>query len=342
MKRLHATTAATLVLIGAGFLGGCATECPDEESGVAARTGDWLGETPPGDEPVIFAPGFLSTGLYDRDLAATPDGDELYSTVVLGNYDTAAILVARRVDGVWSEPVIAPWSGQYKDFEPAISPDGQRFYFVSFRPADGEGEPAEHTDIWVMDRESDGWGAPRNLGAPVNDTGSEYFPSVTRDGTLYFTREGDDRTAYLYRAARRDDGFAEPEKLGPGVNSTTYQYNGYVAPDESYLIFATAARDDTLGRDDYYVSFRNADGSWTGPLNLGPRINTAQGLEYSPYVSLDGRWFFFMAARSTLGETPLGAGRPLRELQQIQCGPGNGYPNIWWVDARFLDDLRPS
>ena len=162
-------------------------------SAVPELRGPYLGQEPPGLEPRLFAPGVVSTGLATRDIAMTPDGDELYFSVTLG--DRTMIMVTRQVDGVWSVPEVAPFSGRYLDIEPAISPDGRRFFFLSTRPQPGQEEKPGwvYQDIWVMDREGDGWGEPFNLGPPVNSDAPEFFPSITNDGTLYFTREGDKR-----------------------------------------------------------------------------------------------------------------------------------------------------
>ena len=41
-------------------------------------TGNYLGQELPGMTPRLFAPGIVSTGLSERDMAITPDGDEIY------------------------------------------------------------------------------------------------------------------------------------------------------------------------------------------------------------------------------------------------------------------------
>ena len=52
--------------------------------GVAAPelVGDYVGQVPPGGTPEIFAPGLITTGIYTRDVAMTPDGVEERTTVV--------------------------------------------------------------------------------------------------------------------------------------------------------------------------------------------------------------------------------------------------------------------
>jgi hypothetical protein len=305
-------------------------------------TGEYLGQEPPGDEAELFAPGIISTGMYTRDIAITPDGKEIYFCVVFGNYDFFAIMESKLVDGRWTEPRVAPFSGKYKDLEPAISPDGRRFFFFSHRPRSGEGPPKEDSDIWVMERSGDGWGEPRNIGAPVNSDISEYFPSVTSDGTLYFTRDGENRTSHIYRSRLVEGIYWEPEKLGPEVNSVAAQYNSYIAPDESYIIFAAFGRNDSLGGSDYYISFRDKDDSWTGPFNMGKKVNSESPHEYSPYISPDGKYFFFMASKSRFADgLPEGAER-YADFRKMHGEPMNGLPDIYWIDAGFIEGVRSS
>ncbi|UCD37045.1 MAG: PD40 domain-containing protein [Fidelibacterota bacterium] len=311
-------------------------------TGKAPQSGPYLGQTPPVDEPELFAPGIVSTGLSVRDMAMTPDGNELYFGVVAGNYKHATIAWCRRENGRWTTPEIAPFASDSRFFnlEPHITPDGQRFYFLSTRPPEGK-EPLPgwgYQDIWVMDRTADGWSEPYNLGPPVNSEAPEFFPSVTSDGTMYFTRGG--RESYLYRARMVDGQYAEPEKLGPEVNSTPAQYNAFIAPDESYLIFSTE-RPDGFGAADYYVCFRSAEDTWTEPINLGERINSPGRFDYSPYVSPDGRYFFFCSQRLRSAAEVYGEEVSYEEMLAELNAPENGSIDIYWVEAAFIEQLRP-
>jgi len=231
-----------LVVLIVGLSLGCApAEEPVSSTVVDAVEadlgGDYLGQEPPGAEPRLFAPGIVSTGLTDRDVAMTPDGNEFYFTAAVGNrFHRSAIVVVRRVEGRWMAPEVAPFSGRYTDMEPAISADGSRFFFMSKRPRTGSAEEDANEDIWSMERQGDGWGEPQNLGAPINTDVPEFFPSVTRDGTLYFTRRDDGRSESIYRSRWLDGRYQEPERLGEEVNSAPTQFNAFIAPDESYLI----------------------------------------------------------------------------------------------------------
>ncbi len=227
------------------------------------------------------------------------------------------------------------------NFEPCISPDGKKFYFLSTRPDPAKNEKAGDQDIWSMDRQGSGWGQPYNLGGPVNTDLGEFFPSVTRDGTLFFTRtEKDGRMNFIYRSRWKEGRFQEPEKLPPQVNCGPNQYNAFIAPDESYIIVPVFGRKDGRGGTDYYVVFRNPDDTWSEPVNMGDKINTAGGAEFSPYVSPDGKYFFFMSSRF-LPEEKWPAKLSYGDLRKAFRGMPNGSSAIYWADARVIESLRP-
>jgi len=301
---------------------------------------DYLGQPPPGRPPRLFAAGIVSTGLDERDMAITPDGNEMYFSVVGPGYAYATIMVVKRADGRWGRPQPASFSGnaQHMDIEPAISPDGKRLFFMSKRPLTPGGEPNE--DIWVVDRTPTGWSEARNLGAPVCTPEPEFFPSVTREGTIYFTRRpGGGRAEFIYRSRLVDGRYAEPERLPVEVNSGETHFNAFVAPDESYIVLGVQGREDGIGPADYYVAFRKPDGGWHETINLGKPINLPDVLGYSPSVSPDGKYFFFMSHR-VAGDRP--TGRLTRaDYERLAAGPGNGLGDVWWVDAAVVTDLRP-
>jgi hypothetical protein len=340
----YSLSATTIVSLAIAIT---ACEKPDTAGDFPVLTGPYLGQTPPGDTAELFAPGIVSTGMYTRDVAMTPDGSELYFGVLVGGL--AVIMETKIVDGRWTNPEVAPFSSnsEYLNLEPHITPDGQHFYFLSTRPppgsemAEGEARTWTNQDIWAMDRAENGWSEPYNPGPPINTEDAEFFPSVTMDGTIYFTRgvEGS-QESYIYRSRMVDGEYTEAERLGPNVNSTASQYNAFIAPDESYIIVCSALREDGLGRDDYFIVFRDESDSWSTPINMGDRVNTPRGGEFSPYVSPDGKYFFFMAARPR-PYNPLPATLTADLLRDIQRGPHNGDVNIFWIDAGFIEDLRP-
>lgn len=300
-------------------------------------TGPYLGQKAPGITPEVFAPGLVSTGAFDRDVAITPDGREIYFGMMGPGYAYSGVVVTRLVDGHWTEPDIVPGfeDPQYMSLEPALSADGNTLFFLSNRPDGATGGKARNQDIWAITRTRNIWSEPRNLGAPINSDSAEYFPSTTRDGALYFTREETGGLGAIYRSRRVDGRYQQPERLPPQVNSGRSQFNAFVAPDESYLIVPVQGRPDSIGGCDYYVVFREPDDRWSEPINLGPGVNTAGSQEHSPYVSPDGKYFFFMSSRLVRPER-----LTYRVFREWHDRPSNGNADTWWVDASVVTSLR--
>lgn len=284
-----------------------------------ALTGPYFGQQPPGETPELFAPGIISTCKEHSAAMFTPDGNELW----FGRMFPQEICYAKIVDGVWTEPQTAPFSGTYSDLYPILSPDGTKLFFSSYRPVEtGESLRRGEVDLWVAERVDDSWAEPRHLGETINLGRRTSCGSVAANGSLYFTTHRTaDRSVEMYRSALVDGVYSEPEALTE-LNSPEPDHCPLVAPDESYLIFSSFR--GGFGRSDLFISFRKPDGSWTEPVNMGARINSAYKDEY-PFMSPDGRYLFFNSNRpSALNERP------------VPDGPGN----IYWVDAGIINQLR--
>ena len=149
-------------------------------------------------------------------------------------------------------------------------------------------------DIWYTERRGEGWSEPIHAGPVINTAADEYYSSFTDDGTLYFASNvGAERQGNydIYFSRNALSAPEMPVRLGPGVTTGAYEADPFVAPDGSYLIFA-AGRRSNLGRGDLYISARGEDGTFEKARNLGTPINT-EGHELCPYVSRDGRYFYY-------------------------------------------------
>ena len=91
-------------------------------------TGPYLGQTPPGTTPEIFAKGIVSTDEHEFSCCFSPDGNECYFTRMQSEQRQNFIMLSTLIDSVWTEPSIAPFAGTFT-FEPFITPDNKRVYF---------------------------------------------------------------------------------------------------------------------------------------------------------------------------------------------------------------------
>jgi len=280
-------------------------------------------------EPVIFGEGVISTEDFDDYFAFTPDGATIYFTKHNVDFTGGTIVVSHFRDGKWTTPEVAPFSGQYEDGEPCISPDGKRLFFKSHRPVTGQ-TPRRDADIWFVEKTSPGWGPPQHLDAPVNTDAYDWHPSVTKDGTLYFVsaRKAERRENNIYRAQLINGKYATVEMLPDEVNSDYNDMHPWISEDEKILLFVSDNRPDSFGRDDLYVSY-NRSGKWTPAKNLGPKINT-RFYEYSAKISPDGKYLFYCHG---FGDVKLPDKKiSAEELNGIFNSARNGFANIYQID----------
>lgn len=300
----------------------------------------YCGEEPPGTKAKIFAPNFVTTGIPCRDIAITPDGKEIYFTYHNPTFLYSTILYTKYENGIWTKPQVAPFAvdSRFQYTEPCISYDGSKFYFVSNRTDSQTGEKASF-DIWYMNKTDNGWSAPFNIGEPVNSKADEFFPSLTKSGTIYFTREGENRSNAIYRSKLVDGKYTEPEKLPEQINIGLDRFNAFINPDEEYLIVSVFRAKDGKGATDYYIAFRNFDDTWQDAINMGDKVNSTFN-EYSPYVTRDGKYFFFMSMKPDENLFNAKSKFDYEGLQKIHNSPGNGNNTIYWIDAQFIKELK--
>jgi len=298
----HDSVAASLLAAGA-------TDAP---AVFPELRGPYMGQPEPaGDTAEVFALGIVSGHSFENEHSPTafsPDGTEAYWTQAF----RGPINVSRLENGLWTRPEPAPFLSEHGEGEPIFSPDGQRLYFLSMRPIEPGAEPGKE-NIWYLEREGTGWSEPSPVSRAVNDFEQHWLHSVSEEGTLYFSsiREDGFGGRDLYRSAMVDGEHQTPENLGPVVNTETNEHTPFIAPDESYLIFASSAHGLPEGHGFHLViSYRQEDGGWSEPRSLAHVTAPARD-PLCPMVTANGRFMFFI---------------------------GSG--DVWWTRAEFIEEMR--
>ena len=193
--------------------------------------GPYLGQKPPGMTPKIFALGIISTGMSESSIAVTPDGNEIFYSVLAGNCET--IIMTKFENGRWTAPEVAPFSGKYLDGFPSIHPDGSKLYFHSYRPLDDGLQISDVVNIWFVEKKGTGWSEPKPIGPPINGDGFVCCPSVTKTGTLYYSKKVKDGGEKIYRSRFVNGKYLKPEELPHNVNREKEQFHA-VCPSKVY------------------------------------------------------------------------------------------------------------
>ena len=303
-------------------------------------TGPYFGLKPPGGTPELFAVGTISTRYHEHSYPAfSKDLKEVYwNTMLEGNtfkYPTR-ILTMKEKEGQWSKPEYAEFSLLPGSGTPCFSPDGKRLYFSSNWSENGKKGDG---NIWYVKKTEKGWSKPIKLNSNVNTQKNESQPTVAGNLNLYFMGywEGRKWKSGIYRSEYKNGEYQKPQILPVEINSNTIEWTPFIAPDESYLLFCSY-REGGSGSGDIYISFRIGDNQWSKAVNLGPQVNSKYNDRF-PGISPDGKYLFFLSDKvNPLLKEKKKFG--YEELKDLYNRPGNGYCDIYWVDAKVIEDIR--
>jgi outer membrane protein OmpA-like peptidoglycan-associated protein len=190
---------------------------------------------------------------------------------------------------------------KYDEYAPVISPDGRTLYFVR----DGHPHNKGGEDIWYSKRKigSNAWEKAKNMPAPLNNADNNAVLSVSADGDrLLLMGEYTKGRTFPHELSistikANKTSWSIPKKIVfepfERQNSTRESY--YLQQDERTLLMSInmgGKKTQNFGQNDIYVSFKQKNGVWSAPKNLGSTINT-NGFEYSPFLAADGVTLFF-------------------------------------------------
>jgi len=284
--------------------------------------------------PEMVGEGVISTPQDEFGGSFSPDGNTIYFDRSLPPHYLYTMWESHKINGKWSKPELLPFTGEYRDSDPVLSPDGRTLLFVSDRPAPGVGQ--HHFDIWISKWDGQRWSEPTDPGPPLNGPHSEFFASMAANGNIYFTMAPDDNDPEIDIFVSRliDGKYAAPENLGPKLNGKGItNIEAFISPDERLLLIGSFGRPDSLGSSDVYVSYKENSG-WSTPVNLGPVVNTS-AREYSPRLTPDGKRLIFTSER---GMATVRRDKPwtMPEFETQSRSVLNGYGNIYSIPIDVL------
>jgi OOP family OmpA-OmpF porin len=222
-------------------------------------------------------------------------------------------------------------NSEYEEMRPLIAPDGKTLYFSRRNHPENIGGIEDDEDIWYseLDEETGEWLEAENMGEPLNNAGSNFISSVTPDGNSMMVMLGNryqknkDMKPGVSVSRKTSQGWTKPEELDI-LNAFIENNDGhyFLAQNKQTLIMAVE-RFDSYGDKDIYVTFKQADGRWSEPLNLGNDINTAH-TENSPFLAADDETLYFSSkGYSGFGGADIYISRRLDDTWQNWTEPEN-------------------
>lgn len=281
-----------------------------------------------------FIPEIISKLPTVRDVAISPNEKEIYFSMQSYQGEISAIVYVTLINGNYSQPKTASFSGRFHDLEPFFTPDGLRLYFASDRPVHKDSIAPKDYDIWFVERKhaDSSWSQPKNIGAPVNTKDNEFYPSVASSGNLYFTCDGANSKGKddIFVSNFKNGKYESPVSMNDSINSDGYEFNAFIAPDESFILYTCYNRKGGYGSGDLYISRNKGNGQWTTARNLGNEINSPQ-MDYCPFANMKTGKLYFTSKRNTLNTT-FDSEQTLPELLHVMNSYENGLSHLYYVD----------
>ncbi|MGB0513329.1 MAG: polysaccharide deacetylase family protein [Wenzhouxiangellaceae bacterium] len=256
-----------------------------DRSGAFFDPSETPGCSAPPESPEIVAEGVISQkNRHEFGVSLSRDCQDLLVGIEHGDWQS--IEHYRRTSTGWTHIRRVVGTENLSANDPYITPDGQRLYYIRHE--------GEDTQIAYLDRQGvSSWSEPTILPKPVNTPAREFYVSFDTNANLIFAsdRDADGPGDYnLYRARNVDGEYVSVEALPKGINTRWYEADPFIAPDGSYLLFASN-RPGGKGRGDIYVAFRDAGTGWSPPRPVDS-INTSAH-ELCPFVSADGETLYY-------------------------------------------------
>lgn len=325
-----------ILLITIAF--GCNTkQSENEKNSFPVLTGKYVGQNVPGLTPEIFAPNIVSTGMSEINACFSPDFTEFFYTNILPNRKMVIISMSY-INGKWSEPEVANFSGKYSDADPFITKDGKWLYFVSKRPENSTKNEKSDWDIWRMQKTDGKWLHPERLGNEINSQSDDIYPTLSDNGTLYFSsgRDGKNNRDIFYSTFTGDK-FNSSIKLNDTINGH-WEGDLFISPKEDFLIFKSYGRVEGSG---LFITFKT-NNHWSIPIRMGEEINMT-GNELCPIISPDGKYFFFSSS-NTIEKTDTSDILTYQKIKEDFItsfkNPQMGKTDIYWVKSEIIEKYR--
>lgn len=178
----------------------------------------------------------------------------------------------------------------HSERQPIISHDNKTLYFIRLRNND-----LNNDEIYFTRKNSkDEWESARSIRTPLTTYTHEGVISVSSDNNTLIVMGSYDskKKSPFYITNKNANGWSDPKNIEiEDFYNDGESIEACVSSDNRVFVFAIENK-DTQGKNDLYVSFRNEDGSYTKPKNMGKTVNS-WGWEVSPFLAGDDKTLYF-------------------------------------------------
>lgn len=191
-------------------------------------------------------------------------------------------------------------NSKYPEYSPVISLDGTGLYYTVRKPwKDSLSDKyiESKTGLYLEDIYAcflDGnkeWKEPVKLDFCKPDR-NEATVAISVEERIIYSYSDASGGGDIYYSDFKNNQFETPKILAVNsLNSPSWESHLTISPNGDLMYFVSDRAGGFGGRDIYECK-KLANGQWSEPVNMGPKINTAYD-EDSPFISVDNKYFYF-------------------------------------------------
>ncbi|GGF26957.1 OmpA family protein [Echinicola rosea] len=214
----------------------------------------------------------------------------------------------------------------YDEQQPVLSSREELFLSVAFHP-DNTGGSRDYGDVWYSKKDDfNQWQEAKPV-ASLSTTGYDLFIGFPDDNTALVYHDGKKKPhgIHLYRRTGETDWKYEYQLDFGSFKNNGKTFSARLHPSGEILIMSMNTY-GTFGNEDIYVSFKQSEGKWSVPKNIGADVNSYEQ-EMTPFLSDDKQVLYFSSNGHGTGE-----GRDIYYSQRID--------DSWerWTAPKMLKD----
>lgn len=216
----------------------------------------------------------------------------------------------------------------YDEQHAVLSLSGELFFTVGFHP-ENTGGPADFGDIFMSTKDTKGNWSKATRVPSLSTAGNDVVVGFPDPVTVFVYHSGSGKPQGIHQYAKfgSDWNYVRPLQMGSFRNNSSH-FSARLAGDN--IIVMSMNSFGSYGNEDIYISFKQSEGIWSSPENLGPTINTfAQ--EQTPFLSNDLKTLYFSTNSNANGK-----GKNIHYAQRMN--------DSWkdWSSPQLLENVNSS
>jgi hypothetical protein len=194
-----------------------------------------------------------------------------------GEYDQDIWLSYRKTDGTYGDcKQENALNTKYNNGVVGMSADGSEIYLLNTY----EGKKDLEKGIAVAKKKGGSWGTPEKIEVPTLDIEGDFYGfHISEDGkTMLISYKGPETIGEedIYVSLKSESGWSAPMNIGTDINTVGFEMSPFLSKNQDTLFFSSNGHGGLGDADIFYSVNKGSWTSWSKPVNLGPKINTAK------------------------------------------------------------------